>query len=31
VWACVVPALLGLVLLANNFYERERDQIQLNR
>ncbi len=29
VWACVVPALLGLVLLANNFYERERDQIQL--
>ncbi|MYM39750.1 response regulator [Pseudoduganella sp. CY13W] len=29
VWACVVPALIGLALLANNFYERERDQIQL--
>lgn len=28
VLACVVPAVLGFVLLINHFYERERDQIQ---
>ncbi|OFA03694.1 response regulator [Duganella sp. HH101] len=29
VWACALPAIVGFALLANNFYERERDQIQL--
>ncbi|MQA36796.1 response regulator [Rugamonas aquatica] len=29
VWACALPAIVGFVLLANNFYEHEREQIQL--
>ncbi|CAN7517509.1 response regulator [Duganella sp. LjRoot269] len=28
VWACALPAVVGFALLANNFFERERAQIQ---
>ncbi|MEV4777791.1 hybrid sensor histidine kinase/response regulator [Burkholderia sp. LMU1-1-1.1] len=28
VWACALPAIIGFALLTDNFYERERTQIQ---
>ena len=28
VWACTLPAILGFILLTNNFFERERSTIQ---